>query len=81
MAETRVNSSAAGTTGLGGTVVEGGQRRTSTLAVTGPGGRAIPMGRPGNRWPNAKELAALIVDGMLRLPARYRRGMYLDVLT
>jgi hypothetical protein len=80
MVDTRVGSTSAGATGLGGTIVESGGRR-GAVAVTGPGGRPIPMGRPGNRWPSAKELAALIVDGMLRLPARYRRGMFLDVLT
>lgn len=81
MVDTRMNSTSTGPTGLGGSAIEGGQRRAGALAVTGPGGRPIPMGRPGNRWPNARELAALIVDGMLRLPARYRRGMFLDVLT
>jgi hypothetical protein len=80
MVDTRMNPASPGPTGLGGSVIEGGGRR-GVLPVSGPGGRPIPMGRPGNRWPNAKELAALIVDGMLRLPARYRRGMYLDVLT
>ncbi len=80
MVDTRMNPASAGPTGLGGSAIEGGGRR-GVLPISGPGGRPIPMGRPGNRWPNAKELAALIVDGMLRLPARYRRGMYLDVLT
>jgi len=80
MAETRVNASTTGTTGLGGTLIESGGRR-GTIAITGPGGRPIAMGRPGNRWPNPRELAALVVDGILRLPARYRRGMFLDVLT
>ena len=77
---TRLSPAATAATGLGGGIVEGGGRR-SVLTVTGPGGRPIAFGRPGNRWPSAKELAALIVDGILRLPARYRRGMFLDVLT
>ncbi|MFV3073878.1 hypothetical protein [Niveispirillum fermenti] len=80
MVDTRMNSTSAAASGMGGALVEGGGRR-GTIAITGPGGRPIPTGRPGNRWPNPRELAALIVDGMLRLPARYRRGMYLDVLT
>lgn len=80
MVDTRVGGSTGGAANLGGSVAESGGRRAA-LPVSGPGGRPIPMGRPGNRWPSAKELAALIVDGMLRLPARYRRGMYLDVLT
>jgi len=42
--------------------------------------RPAPKGRPGNRWPSARDLAALVVDGFLHLPARYRRGMYLDIL-
>jgi hypothetical protein len=42
-------------------------------------GAAAP-GRPGNRWPSARELAALLVNGILTLPSRYRRGMFLDVL-
>jgi hypothetical protein len=37
-------------------------------------------GMPGNRWPTARQLAALIVNGLLRIPERYRRGMYLDIL-
>lgn len=77
MVETRVGSSAGG---VGGSVSESGGRRTGG-AVTSIPGKGILPGRPGNRWPSAKELAALMVDGILRLPARYRRGMYLDVLT
>ena len=44
------------------------------------GVRPIAAGRPGNRWPNPRELAALVVNGILRLPQRYRRGMFLDIL-
>lgn len=77
MVETRVGAS---TGGVGGSVSESGGRRTGGVAAATPG-RGIAPGRPGNRWPNPKELAALMVDGILRLPARYRRGMYLDVLT
>lgn len=31
------------------------------------------------RLPSLQELAALVVNGALRLPARYFRGMYLDI--
>jgi hypothetical protein len=79
MVDSRVGSST--NTVVGGSVAESGGRRTGTIAVPGVPGRGIPLGRPGNRWPNPKELAALLVDGILRLPARYRRGMFLDILT
>lgn len=79
MVDSRVGSST--NTVVGGSVAESGGRRTSSTTVPGVPGRGIPLGRPGNRWPNPKELAALLVDGILRLPARYRRGMFLDVLT
>jgi hypothetical protein len=32
------------------------------------------------RVPTFKQLAALMVDGILTLPPYYRRGMYLDLL-
>lgn len=63
---------------LGGPIPESGGRRTG--GVLPPATRPIQKGRPGNRWPNPLELAALMVDGILRLPARYRRGMFLDVV-
>lgn len=62
-----------------GSVPDGGRRPLPT-AVPGGAIRVPAAGRPGNRWPTARELAALIVDGILRLPDRYRRGMYLDIL-
>jgi len=34
-----------------------------------------------DRFPSLQELASLMVDGILRLPQRYRRGMFLDVIT
>lgn len=79
MVDSRVGSSTGNV--VGGSVAESGGRRTGPAAVPGMSGRGIPQGRPGNRWPNPKELAALLVDGILRLPARYRRGMFLDILT
>ncbi len=32
------------------------------------------------RIPTLRQLAALVVNGMLTLPRNYRRGMYLDIL-
>jgi len=32
------------------------------------------------RRPDAKKLAALVVNGLLTLPQRYRRGTYMDIL-
>jgi len=32
-----------------------------------------------HRIPSFQELASLVVNGVLRLPARYFRGMYLDI--
>lgn len=40
----------------------------------------VPEGHR-DRWPDLRALAALVVDGMLRLPARYRRGTFLDIIT
>jgi hypothetical protein len=34
-----------------------------------------------DRFPSLQELAALMVDGVLRLPQRYRRGMFLDLIS
>ena len=81
MVETRATGGYGG--GIGGArpddaVPDG--RRSAPITGTPPVGRLPPLGRPGNRWPNPRELAALMVNGILRLPARYRRGMFLDVL-
>lgn len=62
----------------GGPVIGSGEGRGTTPAR--PAGRTPAPGRAGNRWPNPLELAALMVDGILRLPARYRRGMFMDIL-
>ncbi|MFP5511515.1 MAG: hypothetical protein ACLGJC_00270 [Alphaproteobacteria bacterium] len=37
----------------------------------------VPQGR--QRIPSLRELAALVVNGVLTLPRNYRRGMFLDV--
>lgn len=78
MVETRPAGSGFGTS-IGGAIPDG--RRSTPLAGIAAVEKLPPRGRPGNRWPNAKELAALMVNGILRLPARYRRGMFLDVLS
>jgi hypothetical protein len=47
-------------------------------------GRAVEEARPrrshSGRVPTLKQLASLLVDGVLTLPPYYRRGMYLDLL-
>jgi len=59
--------------------------------ATGPGSRPALPGRPTQpasgsrpagrqRIPTLRELAALVVDGMLTLPRNYRRGMFLDIM-
>ena len=49
-----------------------------------PAGRSVeePRSRRSHtgRVPTVKQLAALLVDGILTLPSYYRRGMYLDLL-
>lgn len=77
MVETRAAGGYSGTS-IGGAIPDG--RRSGPLVGVAAADRVPARGRPGNRWPNPRELAALMVDGILRLPARYRRGMFLDVL-
>lgn len=40
-----------------------------------------PSARPGHRQkvPNLRDLARLVVNGILTLPRNYRRGMFLDI--
>ncbi|MGF7208557.1 hypothetical protein GGE65_003149 [Skermanella aerolata] len=49
-----------------------------------PAGRSVEEARPrrshSGRVPTLKQLASLVVDGVLTLPPYYRRGMYLDLL-
>lgn len=33
-----------------------------------------------DRIPTLRQLASLVVNGVLRLPLNYRRGMFLDIL-
>lgn len=37
------------------------------------------IGQGRQRIPSVRELAALVVNGILTLPRNYRRGMFLDV--
>ena len=49
-----------------------------------PKGTAEPLaGGPaprGQRIPTLRQIASLLIDGVLTLPRGYRRGMYLDLL-
>ncbi|WP_207476772.1 hypothetical protein [Arenibaculum pallidiluteum] len=49
-----------------------------------PGGAAEPLaGGPaprGQRIPSLRQIASLLIDGVLTLPRGYRRGTYLDLL-
>lgn len=67
-----------------------GRAGTDGIRPELPGERAapgLPPARPDiahprsrQRIPSLRQLAALVVDGMLRLPRNYRRGMFLDIL-
>lgn len=58
-------------------------------AIRSDGGRRVPASGPlarsqkdggiRGRIPTVRELASLVVNGILTLPRNYRRGMYLDV--
>ena len=54
----------------------GGARASAGRSVEEPRSRRSH----GGRVPTFKQLAALLVDGVLTLPSYYRRGMYLDLL-
>lgn len=55
-------------------------RRDSGGGESRPGriGAAAPVHR--DRIPTLRQLASLVVNGMLSLPRNYRRGMFLDIL-
>ncbi|WP_029008304.1 hypothetical protein [Azospirillum halopraeferens] len=52
------------------------------LAPTGPGARVARAGEVGGRQriPTVRQLAGLLVNGILTLPRNYRRGMFLDIV-
>jgi hypothetical protein len=54
----------------------GGGRTLAGQSVQEPRSRRSHSGRVST----LKQLAALLVDGILTLPPYYRRGMYLDLL-
>lgn len=64
-----------------------GQRPSGPIGRSGwdvghePGRRPESPGRTAfrPRVPTVKQLAELMVGGILRLPRNYRRGMYLDI--
>ena len=58
------------------TDIGGGARASAGRSVEEPRPRRSHSGRV----PTLKQLAALLVDGILTLPPYYRRGMYLDLL-
>lgn len=50
------------------------------IAASGARARAEGVVQQGRqRVPSLRELAALVVNGVLTLPRNYRRGMFLDV--
>ncbi|KAA0679176.1 hypothetical protein [Roseomonas genomospecies 6] len=57
----------------------GGGRVASPGAAAGIRSRAEQVGGGRQRIPTVRELASLVVNGILTLPRNYRRGMYLDV--
>lgn len=73
MVETR-NSTAMGRIGVR---PEETGPRPRPEAPAGPGKGTRPFRQ---RIPTPRQLASLLVDGVLALPANYRRGMFLDVL-
>lgn len=62
-----------------GSVSELGRRDGGVAGRSGRVGAAEPVHR--DRIPTLKQLAALVVNGVLMLPRHYRRGMFLDILT
>lgn len=62
----------------GGVPVEAGGGFNTVVPV--PTARPAGSGKWRDRWPTAKEIAGLLINGILTLPARYRRGMFLDVI-
>ncbi|AWK88712.1 hypothetical protein [Azospirillum thermophilum] len=56
-----------------------GGGRIGASAKMGSGSRAGAVGQRRQRIPSLRELAALVVNGVLTLPRNYRRGMFLDV--
>ncbi|WP_188261534.1 hypothetical protein [Azospirillum tabaci] len=58
---------------------EVGGGRVASPGSVGVRNRAEQVGGGRQRIPTVRELASLLVNGILTLPRNYRRGMYLDV--
>jgi hypothetical protein len=58
---------------------EPGGGRVGAGGPVGLAARAEGVGQGRQRIPSVRELAALLVNGILTLPRNYRRGMFLDV--
>ncbi|HYG84884.1 MAG TPA: hypothetical protein VD978_01355 [Azospirillum sp.] len=66
-----------------------GDRSNEPIRSDG-GGALLPAGRTGHvgerpaagrqRIPSVRQLASLLVNGILTLPRNYRRGMFLDIM-
>jgi len=67
-----------------------GERSTDPIRPDGGGGRVVSAGRGDRvgevgsgptrqRIPSLRQLASLMVNGILTLPRNYRRGMFLDI--
>lgn len=56
-----------------------GSGRVPTSGPVGARARADAIGQGRQRIPSLRQLAALVVNGVLTLPRNYRRGMFLDV--
>lgn len=66
-----------------------GDRSSDPIRPDGGGGAVLPAGRSGRvgevgaparqRIPSMRQLASLMVNGILTLPRNYRRGMFLDI--
>ena len=56
---------------------EASRGRTQVGGAIPGGGGAAEAGR--QRIPTLRQLAALVVNGILTLPRNYRRGMFLDI--
>lgn len=54
--------------------------RADTIARAREVGGGVSGAGVKGRMPTLRQLAALLVNGVLHLPARYRRGMYLDIV-
>jgi hypothetical protein len=58
---------------------DGGGGRVASPGAVGVRNRAEAVGGGRQRIPTVRELASLVVNGILTLPRNYRRGMFLDV--